>query len=50
MSALRVWESEWANSKLDAVAKLTTQEFSDMFLATSTVLESIHTIQSIGKV
>lgn len=49
-SALNVWEVQWADSKLDAVGKLTSQEFSDMFLGTRTVLDSVRTVQSLVRV
>lgn len=47
---LKLWEEEWAESKLGVVSKLTIQEFSDMFLGTRTVLDSVQTVQSIIKV
>lgn len=48
MAALRLWENQWAQSGLELVAKLTTQEFSDMFLGTRTVLQSLETMQSLA--
>ena len=50
MNALRVWEAQWSESKLRVVSKLTAQEFSDMFLGTRTVLQSIQTVQGLIKV
>lgn len=50
VNALKVWETQWAESKLEVVGKLTGPEFSAMFLATRTVLESIQTVQSLIKV
>ena len=49
MAALRLWENQWAHSGLELVAKLTTQEFSDMFHGTRTVLHSLETMQSLAK-
>lgn len=49
VNALKVWETQWAESKLEVVGKLTGPEFSAMFLATRTVLESIQTVQSLIK-
>jgi hypothetical protein len=50
VNALKVWEIQWAESKLEVVGKLTGPEFNAMFLATRTVLDSISTVQSLIKV
>ena len=50
MDALELWEAQWADSEMEVVTKLTSNEFVDMFLGTRTVLESIRTIQSLIKV
>lgn len=50
VNALKVWEIQWGESKLEVVGKLTGPEFNAMFLATRTVLDSISTVQSLIKV
>lgn len=50
VNALKVWEFQWGDSKLEVVSKLTQPEFNAMFLATRTVLDSISTVQSLIKV
>lgn len=50
VEALRLWEAQWAESKLGVVSRLTGPEFAAMFLASRTVLDNIHTVQSLIKV
>lgn len=50
VGALKLWEELWAESNLEAVSKLTIQEFSDMFLGTRTVLENIRIVQGLIEV
>jgi hypothetical protein len=50
VNALKVWEFQWGDSKLEIVSKLTRPEFNAMFLATRTVLDNISTVQSLIKV
>ena len=48
IASLRLWEKKWADSGLELVAKLTVQEFSDMFIGTRTVLQSLDKIHSLA--
>ena len=50
VDALKVWEAQWSESKLSVVSRLTATEFAAMFLASRSVLDSIHTVQSLIKV
>lgn len=50
VNALKLWEYQWAESRLGVVSRLTVQEFTDMFLGTKTVLENIQTVQGLIKV